>query len=188
MRPTQMFTNMMPENPLDLVQKPVGMFINSVDKLGKYGEGVKEGLSNALREVVTKIFDQGQSGARKMFDMGLQGTTAAIDFGRRILVPDSRNPQVGNSGGRYNTPQLSMPPGYGYNNNQPPPTHMGYGMQPHGGSGQFGDGNVNGQMPPAQGNVPQNEYPQQRTGLNYGTNAAGNPINDPQPIVRYGQG
>jgi len=61
---------------------------------------------------------------------------------------------------------------------------MGYGMQPHAGSGQFAGANGNGQMPPTQGNVPQNEYPQQRTGPNYGTN--GNPISNPQPIVRYG--
>lgn len=190
LHPTHMLTNFMPEAPLDIMQKPIGMIYNSIDKLGKYGEGVKDGLTNVLREVVTKIFDHGQSGARKAFGLGLQGTNAALDFGRRILIPDSRNPQVGDSSTKYNapqlsTPQLSMPQDYGFNPNQSPPTRVGYGMQPHAGSGQFAGGNSNGQMPSAQGTVPQNEYMPQRTGPNYGTN---NPISNPQPIVRYGQG
>lgn len=113
MQPMQMFTNLIPENPLDFVHKPVGMMINTVGKLGEYGGGVKEGVSNVLRDVVKKIFDQGQSGVNKVFDIGLSGTNAAFDFGRRIFLPgssgqqvhDSRDPQVVDSKDRHKSPE-----------------------------------------------------------------------------------
>lgn len=97
MQPMEMFTNLIPENPLDFVQKPVGMMFNSFGKLGEYGGGVKEGVSNVLRDVVKKIFDQSQSGVNRVLNMGLSGSNAAFDIGRKFFLPGSSGQQVRNS-------------------------------------------------------------------------------------------
>lgn len=171
LQPSQVINSLMQTNPMDLVQKPVGMAFNAVEKLGHYGGNVKDGITRVFRDVIGKILDQGQMGTQKLFDMGSAGKNAAFDFSRRLLIPNSNNQQTGNFDGRYSSPQASMSPGYNFNPNQQPPTQMGYVQPQAGAGGQFMVGNSNGQPPP-QGAVPQ--YQQQRPGLNYGTNI---PIN-----------
>jgi len=193
LQPMQMFSNMMPANPMQMVQKPVEMIFNTVDKFGRYGEGVKEGLSTAFRGVVGKILDQTQSGAQTVFDLGSNGTNAILNFGRRLLVPETlRNQQNPTQyGGQYYSPQQGMQPqNYAFNPQMSPPNYGGMGynnMQPQAGTGQVTAGNSNGQMS-TQRTAPQynTEYASQDD-QNMPNSGMSNPISGSQPIVRYGQ-
>jgi len=145
-----MFTNFMPENPLGFVQKPVDMIVNSVGKLGEYGGGVKEGVSRVLRDVVTKILDQGQLGVHRVYDMGLSGTNAVFNLGRKILIPSSRNQQEGSD------PNLTLP------------SPMAYAMQPQA-SGTVQFQNENQQQRTGQNYPPSNPTNNLQPIVHYGS-------------------
>uniref|UniRef100_A0A2S2P6V7 Uncharacterized protein n=2 Tax=Schizaphis graminum TaxID=13262 RepID=A0A2S2P6V7_SCHGA len=192
MQPMHMINNMIPTNPMQFVQKPVEMIFNTVDKFGRYGEGVKEGLTTAFRGVVGKILDQTQSGAQTVFDMGSNGTNAILNLGRRLLVPETLRKQQNPTeyGGQYYSPQQGMQPlNYAFNSQMPSPNYNGMGynnMQPQAGTGQVTDGKNNGQMS-TQHTAPQYNTEYMSQYQNMPNSGMSNPISGSQPIVRYGQ-
>jgi len=187
-QPAAMLNNIMPSNPMQFVQKPAGMLFTTVDKLGRYTEGVRQGLGTAIKGVVSTILDETESGAKKAFELGSNGTTSLINFGRRLFVPDpSRN--LVNSGGEYSMQQSIQPQNYPYNPYTSTPNYGGTGynnMQHYMGVGQYAGGNNNGQMPEHHTGSQMNaEYrPQEENMQNSGMPY---PVNPPQPIIHYGQ-
>lgn len=172
---------------MQFVQKPMGMLFTTVDKLGSYTHGVKEGLSTALKGVATKLFDETESGAKKVFELGSNGTSALFNFGRRIFVPETLRNQA-DSGGGYLMQQSMQPNIYPYNSYASSPNNGGTGynnMQHHTGAGQYAASSNNGQLPaqhnglqmiPEYGSQDEN---MQNSGMSY-------PVNSPQPVFHYG--
>jgi len=174
---------------MQFAQKPIGMLFNTADKLGRYTQGVKENLGTALKGVVGTIFDETELGAKKALELGLNGTTSIINFGRRLFLPETLRTLPNSGGGGYLMQQSMQPQNYPYNSYASSPNYgvPGYNnMQHHAGAGQYAGGNNNGQLPMQHtGSLMNAEYGSQdenmqNSGMPY-------PINPSQAIVQYGQ-
>lgn len=188
-QPMNMFNTMMPSNAMEFVQKPIGMLFTTADKLGRYTQGVKEGLGTALKGVVSTIFNETESGAKKAFELGSNGTSSIINFGRRLFLPETSRNLANLGGGGYLMQQSMQPQIHSYNPYASSPNYGGPGynnMQYHAGAGQYPNGNNNGQLPVQHtGSQMNEEYGSQdenmqNSGMPY-------PVNPPQAIVQYGQ-